>query len=209
MVGVITGVAQGGIGVSEKVWYISGEEDPAGSYDGEADVFVLRDILQYSKTKDDAVTYMQNAHRTWGIWAGVGDFTTQKLDLVGYQQASAVPYSPETMPAVTSQPFMDSLVYVDKHSQPSGDATLPTVLADFYGNITLETVPIITQYHQTGDIHIAFYDFDPATGGSIIFSIGRINEQGQYGPTGGDGSVWMAYNRPYVKYSLEDLWAGR
>lgn len=206
MVGVITGVAQGGIAVSEKVWYISGQENPAGSYDGEADVFVLRDILEYSKNKEDAVASMQAAHRTWGIWVGVGDFSSQQLDLVGYQQSSAVAYTPETMPAMTSQPYFKDLVYVDKHSQPSSDVTLPTVLADLYGNITLDNAPIITQYHGTGDQQIAFWDFGSNT---MIFSIGRINAEGNYGPEGSTTMTeWMAYNRPYLKYNLDDLWAG-
>lgn len=72
--------------MSEKVWYISGQEDPPGAYDGEPDVFVLRDILQFSNTRLEAEEYMQSVRRTWGIWVGVGDFTTQVTDLVGYQQ---------------------------------------------------------------------------------------------------------------------------
>ena len=44
-----------------------------------------------------------------------------------------------------------------------------------------------------------------------INSLGRINENGNYGP---DESIksemdeWKAYNRPYVKFDLEELWAG-
>ncbi len=49
--GVITGVSQSGIGVSEKVFMVTGADIPAGSYEGEADVLVLRDILQNSKNK--------------------------------------------------------------------------------------------------------------------------------------------------------------
>jgi len=55
-VGVITGVSQRGIGVSEKVWmtYNDAKKQSTdglkqlqpGSYHGEPDVFVLRDILQ-------------------------------------------------------------------------------------------------------------------------------------------------------------------
>lgn len=50
--GVITGVSERGIGVSEKVWmtYDTPSLQP-GSYQGEADIFVLRDILQKAKNK--------------------------------------------------------------------------------------------------------------------------------------------------------------
>lgn len=51
-VGAITGVSSSGVGISEKVWmtYDTPSLQP-GSYDGEADVFVLRDILQYSTNR--------------------------------------------------------------------------------------------------------------------------------------------------------------
>ncbi len=51
-VGVITGVSQVGVGVSEKVWMTYDKRSlQPGSYDGEADVLVLRDILQFSKNR--------------------------------------------------------------------------------------------------------------------------------------------------------------
>ena len=50
--GAVTGISQSGIGISEKVWmtYDKRELLP-GSYNGLADVFVLRDILQNSKNR--------------------------------------------------------------------------------------------------------------------------------------------------------------
>jgi hypothetical protein len=209
--GVITGVSQRGIGVSEKVWmtYDTPSLQP-GSYQGEADIFVLRDILQKAKNKVDAENILQAANRTWAIFIGVGDYESNTLDIVGYKQDSSVAYTDVTMPSMTGQPYLENIAYVDKHPQPSHDGptgTLPTALTDFYGNITLETSKTITQYHQTGDLHIASYDF---TAKNMNLAVGRINHEGQYQPTGGsDDSVWKAYNRPYLKFSMEDLWAGK
>jgi hypothetical protein len=209
--GVITGVSQRGIGVSEKVWmtYDTPSLQP-GSYQGEADVFVLRDILQKAKNRADAEQMVQAANRTWAIFIGVGDYDTQVLDIIGYKQDSAVAYTDVTMPSMTGQPYLESVCYVDKHPQPSHDGptgTLPTALTDFYGNISLETSKIITQYHQTGDLHIASYDFAEK---NMNLAVGRINHEGQYKPTGGsDDSVWKAYNRPYLKFALNDLWEGK
>lgn len=92
-------------------------------------------------------------------------------------------------------------------SQPStGDASLYTALTDFYGNISSETSKTITQYHKTGDVHIASYDFTAKT---MYVAIGKVNRDGEYRPEGGeDNSVWKAYNRPYLKFNLADLWAG-
>jgi len=209
--GVITGVSERGIGVSEKVWMTYDTPDlQPGSYNGESDVFVLRDILQLSKNRADAEQMVQAANRTWAIFIGIGDYETNVLDLIGYKQDSATVYTDVTMPSVTGQPYLESVCYVDKHPQPSGEGpngTLPTALADFYGNISLETSKTITQYHQTGDLHIASYDYSAK---NMNLAVGRINHEGQYQPTGGsDSSVWKAYNRPYLKFSLPDLWTGK
>jgi hypothetical protein len=55
MVGVVTGISQSGIGLSQKVWTVYDENyNPVylpGAYHGEPDVFVLRDILENSKTR--------------------------------------------------------------------------------------------------------------------------------------------------------------
>lgn len=116
------------------------------------------------------------------------------------------------MPSLTSQPFLDSVVYVDKHSQPSNydpsqSDALYTPLNDFYGQITLDTTRTVIQYHGTGDVHIAQYDFGSNT---VQVAIGKINEDGEYRPVGGsDKNVWKAYNRPFVRFALDDLWNGQ
>jgi hypothetical protein len=143
------------------------------------------------------------------MWVGIGDYESQRFDLVGYRQKDVEVYTDVTAPSMTGQPFIDSIAYVDKHPQPSGEGptgTLPTALQDFYGNISCESSKTIAQYHGTGDLHIATYDF---TARVMYVSIGRIGGKGEYKPDGGsDGNVWKAYNRPYVKFSLDDLWRG-
>lgn len=62
----------------------------------------------------------------------------------------------------------------------------------------------MVQFHETGDVHIAMYDFGEKR---LLFSFGRINENGEYGPEG--GSQWKAYNRPYLTFALDDLWQGK
>jgi hypothetical protein len=211
-VGAITGISQSGIGISEKVWMVYKEHGSLlpGSYDGLADVLVLREILEFSKTKEDAEAYLASIKRTWAMWVGIGDYASQSFNLVGYKEDSATPYTDVTMPQMTGQPFLEDLCYVDKHPQPSGDGptgTLPTALQAFYGNITLDTTKVTTQYHQTGDLHTAIYDYKAK---QMYVSIGRINHEGKYCPESdcSDSDKWMAYNRPSVKFNLDDLWAG-
>lgn len=61
---------------------------------------------------------------------------------------------------------------------------------------------MVTQYHGTGDVHIASYDFEHK---EMYVAIGKTDKDGRYGE---DNKVWRAYNRPYVKFHLDDLWHG-
>ena len=211
-VGAITGVSQSGIGISEKVWMVYGKKELQwGRYDGLADIFTLRHILEFSKSKAEAEDYMQKITRTWGMWVGVGDYATQSFDLVGYKRPSATVYTDVTMPSMTGQPAMEGLCYVDKHPQPSADGptgSLPAGLQNFYGQISLTTTKQIVQAHTTGDVQIAVYDFKNK---QMIVAVGRTNKQGDFFPEDDNSNVnvWKAYNRPYVQFSLEDLWAGK
>ena len=172
-------------------------------------MFVLRDILQQATSKAEAEAYLLQVNRTWAMWVGVGDYATQQFNLVGYKQDSLVVYTDVTAPDETGQPYLESIAYVDKHPQPSGEGptgTLPTALQDFYGDITQENTKIITQFHSTGDLHIASYDF---TRKVMYLSIGRINYRGEYKPVDStDNNAWKSYNRPYLQFNLEDFWQG-
>ncbi len=147
--------------------------------------------------------------RTWAIWIGIGDYESQKFDLVAYEQSDVNVYTDVTAPSMTGQPYLESVAYVDKHQQPSHDGptgSLPTALTDFYGKIDLETSKIIAQAHQTGDVHIATYDYSKK---EMYVAIGRANGQGTYQPPGSsDPSAWRAFNRPYLKFDMNDFWNG-
>ena len=209
-VGAITGMSDKGIAISEKVWMINNpnphDDDglQPGSFDGEADCFVLRDILQNAKNRKEAEEYVQSVKRTWGIWMGIGDYETQQFDLVGYQMESAIAYNDVTMPSMTGQPYMENICYVDKHPQPSWDnpnGTLPTALQAFYGSIDTESMKQILAFHETGDVHIALYDFVTK---KMLVAIGKTNADGEFGS---DNNEWKAFNRPYVNFNLKDLFA--
>eukprot|EP00605_Chrysophyceae_sp_TOSAG23-4_P002433 GSChrysophyteH1.ASY1.ANO1.2692.1 assembled CDS len=208
-VGVITGVSQSGIGISEKVWMVSDEKKSMqkGHYDGIPDTFTLRHTLEFSKTKEEAIEFMQNAKRTWGMWVGVGDYSSQEFNLVGYREEDCNAYDDKTMPSMNGQPYIPQVAYVDKHPQPSNpNGTLPIALQDFSGNISPFTTKQIIQFHETGDLHAAAYDFGNK---QMHLTIGRTNKEGNYCPDDcPDKTVWMAYNRPWTQFDLEDLWNG-
>lgn len=210
-VGAITGVSQSGIGISEKVWMVYGPSSlQPGNYHGVPDPLVLRNILEFSKTKEDAVSYLQSIPRTWAMWIGVGDYHSQEFNLVAYSENSAIPYNDQTMTTMNCQPIIEQIAYVDKHPQPSGEGvngTLPTALKFFHGQVDAFTTKQIIQAHETGDVHAASYDFGNK---EMHLTIGRTNADGQFCDDAcADDSMWKAYNRPWTKFVLEDLWTGK
>ena len=202
-VGVITGVSERGIGISEKVWMTYDKRlIQPGSYDGLADVLVIRSILENSVDRASAEQYLSSVNRTWSIWLGIGDYASQKFDLVGYKQSSTAVYSDETIGSETGQPYIPDVCYVDKHPQPSHATDLPAYLESYHGSVTFAAVQDIVQKHETGDLHYAAYDFAKR---EMIVAIGKVDEDGNYGE---DGEVWQAHNRPAILFSLDDLWSG-
>ena len=209
LVGVVTGISEEGIGLSEKVWevYNTTTGVQPGAYDGEADVLVMRDVLELAPNRSTAEAYMRaDPSRTWAVFLGVGDYATQNLDIVGYRDADLHAYTPETMPAVTGMPEMSELVYVDKHPQPSAGSNLPDLLQEYYGSLNFTNTRDINAQHETGDLHIAVYDFgSDSVAPTMMLSVGRIDEKGNYGE---DNTMWKACFRPYLQYTLSDLWQG-
>jgi hypothetical protein len=139
------------------------------------------------------------------VFLGIGDYVTQRLDIVGYRAADFHAYTDTSMPAVTGQPYLPELVYVDKHTQPSWDATqqLPNLLQAAYGNLDMPHTAYVNAAHETGDLHVAVYDFD-LEAPKLWVSAGRVDAHGDYGP----GGAWKACFRPYLYFALSDLWQG-
>jgi hypothetical protein len=64
-------------------------------------------------------------------------------------------------PTYPNHDQFEGLVFVDKHTQPSGDSCLNSLLHQYYGSIdAATTLKYITAQFQTGDMHIAIYDFE-------------------------------------------------
>lgn len=214
LVGAITGISEKGVGISEKVFMVSRSHKDMqyGRYDGVPDVFALRHILEHSASRVEAESYLQSIMRTFAIFIGIGDYETQKFDLVTYKRQAATVYTDETITDVTSQPSIEDVCYVDRHPQPSTDTSLPQVLSDLHGDLSAANARVATQFHKTGDLHIAVYDYSAK---QLLVSVGRVNGHGDYCPdsmvTDGqcsDDKIWMAYNRPYVQFDLATLFEG-
>ena len=63
-------------------------------------------------------------------------------------------------PEWSDHPSMSSVVYIDKHKQPSTDPCLGSLLEKYYANLDCVTMlQKVAPVHQTGDMHAALYDY--------------------------------------------------
>jgi len=156
-VGLITGFSSASVGISQKVW---------GGFNGTMSRFgypwhyVLRDILQFDTDITAAENRMINAARTCAIFVGVGDNTLNQFRAFGYSYDRLNVWDDKTYPLYPNHPHMQGLVWIDKHNQPSNDPCMTQLIQKYYGSLTAETtIKYITSVFQTGDTHIALYDY--------------------------------------------------
>jgi len=193
-IGAITGYSSAPIGLSEKVWMHYNGTD---SRSGIPFHFLLRDILQYDGGIDDAITRIINADRTCSIFIGLGDTLINEFRAIEYSLDIVRMFDDANYPEYPAHPRMPGLVYIDKHTQPSNDPCLSSLLTKFYGNITPQiTKEYITAELQTGDTHIAIYDYKQ----NYMY----IANASPYNPNTG---FIPAYNSPFVRLDMLQLFA--
>jgi len=200
-VGVVTGFSEK-IGLSEKVddVYNPGHR-PKGSFEGTPVALVIREMLEFSTTKEKAVEIAQAAKRTWSVWLGVGDYASQEFTAMLYDQAAVVPYNDQTLHNVTDEPIYDGVAYVDKHPQPSDhhDPAMSNLIHSLYGNLTATNVAsYIPQLTGSGDVHVAVYDFGKR---EAFVATGIVD------PKDASKYIAKACQRPFLRWGLDALWA--
>jgi hypothetical protein len=169
----------------------------AGSYDGQAVAMVIRDMVQLASTKEEAVAIAKAAKRTWSVWLGFGDDTSQEFIAMLYDQAGAVSYDDKTLPVLTNQTAFTDVAYIDKHPQPSTHPDMPALVKQYYGNLTADNVAQnIPRGMQSGDVHVAVYDF---ANKKVMFATGTTD-----GPAG--PYTRLACNAPFLRFDTEELW---
>ena len=195
-VGAITGYSSVELGVCEKVWlHYKGKDSRAGI----PFTFLLRDILQYDTTIEQAVTRIETANRTCSIFVGVGSAAERSMDIIEYSLQEVNVYNDTDFPAYPpAHDLMDGVVFVDKHTQPSNDPCLNDLLKMYYGNIDpLVTLRNITAVFQTGDMHVAIYDFDEHT--MTVANAGVYNNVTK--------TAVPAYDRTFVQLNMTQAFA--
>ena len=195
-VGLVTGFSKY-VGQCEKVDDVTGKRRPRGTYDGQAVSMVIRDMLQFSMNKEDAIDLAKKAKRTWSVWLGVGDTTSQKFDAILYDMEEARVLNDTTLPPLTNQSYFEDVAYIDKHPQPSSsDTTMMDLVNEYYGNMSAENVvQNFPRMMQSGDVHVAAYDM----GSRVAYvSRGMTDSKGQF--------LRYAYEAPFFAFDMDKLW---
>jgi hypothetical protein len=199
MVGAITGYSAAGVAISEKVWlHYTG----SFTYAGLPTTFLLREILQFDTTLAGAEARAKAAARTNSIFIGVGAKAENAFVGMEYGHDSVTVWTDQTGPNYGNHTRRDGLVYIDKHTQPDqgdGEWCLDALMAQHYGKLTaVDIVREIAALYQTGDAHIAVYDFDRAE-----MYLAYPSPSGF--PT--THAVVKAFDRPYTKLNMTALFS--
>merc|ERR1712154_651 len=170
--------------------------------------FLLRDVLHFDESVDDATKRMNDTRRTCDLILGVGcgkDGDDQNGKFRGYEYSHSTlnvydwdnlePYNASADPQW--HPRIKDIVYWGMDWLcPNYDMTLSQQLQRFYGNINAENaIQNIVAQTQTGNLHIAIYDYSE---GAVYISFHSRSDQ-----TGIEKK--NAFDRPYVKFRFDAL----
>ncbi len=129
---------------------------------------------------------------------GIGDSPNNHFKAVGYSNQLVQVWNDRNYPAYPpAHDLFPGLVFIDKHVQPSHDQCLNNLMHTYYGRIEpLVTLRNITATFQTGDMHIAVYDFD----NGFMYAANA-------GPADANGNAVSAYDRQFMRFNMTQLWA--
>jgi hypothetical protein len=201
-IGGLTGFSQY-VGAGEKVWiHYNGTDVRAGI----PWHFLFRDILQFDANVTAALARIEAATRTCSIFLGLGDHGNGNFKVVEYSHDRVEVFGDESpfpgyAPTPSEHPLLEDVVYVDKHTQPSTDPCLGSLLQEYYGNINAQALINVTAQLQTGDMHAAVYDY-----GSDNIYIAVASQTIPF-PASNPDDVIPAYNRQFIQLNMDTLFS--
>jgi isopenicillin-N N-acyltransferase-like protein len=198
-IGGLTGVSQAQLGISE-----IGVAYPDSSFGEESRIgvpfiFLLRDILQFDYTLDDALNRMINTRRTCDLLLGVGDGKLNQFRGVQYSYSVMNVFDDMNLRPInnTWHPRIPNVVYWAMDWLCPGYSTLMSrQLQKYHGKLSPAVgIQYVSPYEGSGDNHIAYYDL---TKMQLYVSFAA--------PHNTTGPV-AAYDRQYTQWDLRSLFA--
>jgi len=197
-IGGITGMSEVQTAISEIGIYFTDETWGTESVWGYPFTYVLRDLLQFDNSTDDATNRLANSDRTCAILMGFGDGKASEFRGYQYDYSVLNVYDDVNLQPLndTWHPRIKDIVYWGMDWLcPGYNVVLADQLKKFYGNITAEnTMQYILPAMQTGATHVAIYDL--------------TNQFMYYASVGLNGTENRnAFERPYTKLDMQKLFA--
>jgi len=197
-IGGLTGLSEQLLGISEIGVGYPDSTFGSQSRVGYPFIFLLRDILQFDYTIDDAINRMINAHRTCNLLLGVGDGKENEFRGMEYSYSVLDVMDDENLRPtnVSWHPRITDVVYWGMDWDcPAYNTILSQQFEQYYGKITPEiAISYFTAVEQSGDNHLAYYDF---TNGFLYVAFAAPFNVG--GPVG-------AYARQFTKFNITTFW---
>ncbi|XP_067686914.1 protein dcd1B-like [Haliotis asinina] len=159
---------------------------------------ILRDILQYDTTLNEAVQRITNAKRTCDLLLGVGDGKSQTFRGVEYSASIANFYDDATLqPLAVWHPRIKDVVYWGMDwACPGYSQVLATQIQRNYGHLDANVIiRDVVSIVQTGNMQVAVYDLT----GNIAY---LANAKGSY-----ESGPKYAYERQFVRMNMTDIFA--
>jgi len=201
-IGALTGYSPY-VGAGEKVWiHYNGTDVRAGI----PWHFLFRDMLQFDQNVSAAINRIETATRTCSIFLGLGDHGDGNFKVVEYSHdrveifGDSTPF-PGYEPTPPQHPLLTNVVYVDKHTQPSTDPCLGSLLQKYYGAIGPQALIDVTALLQTGDMHAAIYDYQ----NDYVYV--SVATQTQPFPPQDPNAVVPSYNRQFIQLNMQSLFS--
>jgi len=181
-VGAVTGFSSANLGISEKM---SGYD---GTYTriGHPTTMVMRDVVNFDTTREEAVRRLYAAKRTNCVWLGLGDDTG--FNLVKYHTEDPEVYDNSNF--TDYHPPIDHVMYISRdagHYQ-----CYESNIKKYYGKITPALLASdFVAMEKTGPTHVAIFDY--ANKKALLAAAGIADAQGNSIP---------AYDMPYVQVDM-------
>jgi hypothetical protein len=199
-IGGLTGVSATQLGISE-----IGVDYPDSTFGTESRigvpfVFLLRDILQFDNTLDDALNRIVNTHRTTDLILAVGDGKSSEFRGIAYSSSKiTIMNDTDLLPDnSTWHPRIPNVVYWGMDWVCPGDNLLLSQQINAnYGKLTAAIgISQLTAVERSGTNHLAYYDL---TNMLVYVSFGA--------PHSVNSTIPNAYARQFMSFDLNKLFA--
>lgn len=193
VVGSISGISSARLAISEIGDDYNKEND---TFQGIPFMFLLRDILQFDNSLDEAIRRVKTAHRTTSLLYGIGDGEIGELRGLQTSHTLCNVYSPDNLEPLTPthQRIKDVVYWGMSWDVPDYDGPLHDKLVEYYGKINAEvTIKNIVTSVGTGNLQTVVYDLT-----AMKIWVANAKADDESGPL-------EAYNRQFVQFDMNKL----